>query len=55
LFFNWAVPTLFRGTTADTAATLVPVRATSRAIAATTIEGDGLMLRRVPMGSPFSG
>ncbi|TML21759.1 MAG: hypothetical protein E6G20_12690 [Actinobacteria bacterium] len=54
LFFSWALPTLFRGN-AETAATLVPVRATSRASPATTIDGDGLMLRRAPMGSPFSG
>jgi hypothetical protein len=37
---SWAVPTEF-GASACTAATLVPVSATSSAMQATTIAGDG--------------
>jgi hypothetical protein len=40
----WSVPTLFRGS-AETAATLVPPSATSRAMQATTIDGDSLRRR----------
>jgi hypothetical protein len=50
LFLSCAVPTLFFGTEASTAAMLVPVRATSNALHATTIAGDGarrMMLRTV--------
>jgi hypothetical protein len=39
-----AVPTLDRGN-AETAATLVPVRATSNAIEAMTVPGDGSLVR----------
>jgi hypothetical protein len=41
LFFSWALPTLFFGTVASTAAMLVPVSAISSAVQAITIAGDG--------------
>ncbi|HEY1368635.1 MAG TPA: hypothetical protein VGF23_16050, partial [Gaiellaceae bacterium] len=41
LLFSCALPTLFFGTVAWTAAMLVPVNATSNAAHAITIAGDG--------------
>jgi hypothetical protein len=41
LFFSCALPTLFFGTLASTAAMLVPVSAMSSAAQAMTIAGDG--------------
>jgi hypothetical protein len=51
LSLSCAVPTLFRAS-CDTAATLVPPRATSRARQATTIAGEGRR-RSVLMWFPF--
>jgi hypothetical protein len=45
LLFSWGVPTLNSGTL-PTAAMLVPPSATSSAIEATTIAGDGRCARR---------
>ncbi len=43
LFLSWSVPMLLRGTATATAAMLVPPSATSSAIEATTIDGDGVI------------
>jgi hypothetical protein len=52
LLRSWTVPTLFLGTSWDTAATLVPPSATSSARQATTMAGDGLRIDR-RITSPF--
>jgi len=51
LFLSWAVPTLFRGTSCETAATLVPPSARSSARQATTIAGDGRRVHRITVTS----
>jgi hypothetical protein len=53
LLRSWRVPTLFLGT-ASVAATPAPLRATSRAIHATTSAGDGRLLRMMlRIDAPF--